>query len=67
MSVESERIKRIRGRWADERKISGADVEWLLQQADSAETFRSAASLRDATKSPGDRLMDGLFGRGFGQ
>lgn len=67
MSVESEQIKRIRKRWADERKISGADVEWLLQQADSAETFRSASALRDATRSPGDRLMDGLFGRGFGQ
>ena len=65
MTVESERIKRIRRRWQDERKVSAQDVEWLLQQADSAETFRSAASLRDATRSPGDRLMDGLFGKNF--
>ena len=67
MSVESERIKRIRKRWAEERKVSAPDVDWLLAQADSAETFRAASNLRDATKSPGERLMDDLFGRGFGQ
>lgn len=63
MSVESEHIKRIRKRWQSERKIRGADVEWLLQQADSAETFRSAANLRNATKSDTEKLIDGLFGR----
>ena len=64
MTVESERIKRVRQRWETERKISGADVEWLLEQAEVAETFRAAGSLRDATKSPTERMMDGLFGRG---
>lgn len=62
MSVESERIKRIRRRWVDEHKISAPDVNWLLEQADSAETFRSARDLRNASKSEGQRLIDGLFG-----
>jgi hypothetical protein len=62
MTVESERIKRIQKRWTDEHKVSGADVEWLLQQANNAETMRAARNLRDATRSPSERLIDNLFG-----
>lgn len=62
MSVESERIKRIRRRWVDEGRISAPDVNWLLEQADSAETFRAARDLRSATRSATERALDGLFG-----
>ena len=60
MSVESERIKRIRKRWTEERKVSSPDVDWLLEQADKAETMRAAHSLKQSGGALSD-LLGGLF------
>lgn len=56
--IDKDRIARIRARWKNEHKISGADVEWLLMLADLA----YAAELRDSTR-PLDPLFDRLFGK----
>lgn len=67
MSVESERVKHIERRWLDEGKISSRDVAWLIGQAKAAETMRAANGLRDASRTPSERLIDGLFSPRFGQ
>lgn len=58
MSVDRNRIKQIEARWKDERKIGGADVDWLISLAYLAQ----AAEVRDLVGRVFDPLSD-LFGR----
>lgn len=46
MSIETERVKRIEKRWNAERKISGADVKFLIERAKKADVMLAADSLR---------------------
>jgi hypothetical protein len=63
MSVESSRITYIRDRWTRDRRISAKDVEWLLGQADTAETFRAAQGLHDRSRPAS--MFDDIF-KGMG-
>ena len=61
MSIESERIKRIKARWESESKISSGDVKWLIEQARAADMMRAAESLKQQNKNP----ITDLFGEFF--
>lgn len=56
----SARLTEIRRRWQDERKVSAANVEWLLEMADAAETMKAAKSYGSSTRR--NSLIDDLFG-----
>ena len=53
MSSELTRIKR---RWTTERKVAAADIEWLLKQAERAETMAAADKVRGHSSSLADLL-----------
>lgn len=63
-AVNQERIKRIEKRWTDDRKVSGADVDWLIARAKAADTMDSANDLRRA--SSGDSGLGDLLDKMFG-
>lgn len=57
-------LNRIRKRWNDEKKISAADVQRLLDAADSALTMKAANDMRNSGRPNG--LGDILRGFGVG-
>lgn len=54
----SVRLGQIKDRWKNERKIKGADVDWLLDMAKSAETMAAAKTLNRSSRD----IVSDLFG-----
>lgn len=65
MSVDKSRLNGLETRWKSERKVSAADVDWLISLARRLDTMVAAGNLRNASRTSSEKLSDaigGLFG-----
>lgn len=58
MSIESERVKRIKQVWEEESRLSKSDVNFLIMRAEAADTMKAANDLRSTGRNP----LSDLFG-----
>lgn len=49
---DSERVKRVKKRWAEEKKIAGGDVAWLIERAEKTDTMLAAEEIRKLIPYP---------------
>lgn len=61
--MSNDRIRAIKVRWRNDGRISTVDVEWLISEAEKAETMRAADRLRGGSHGTVSDLLDGLFRR----